>query len=75
MANKLDILARDNEILKLKLELQLTKTNLAISEKAIEVSYHQQKENSTPADWIYHISKDEYIQHIKTEAKRRLTND
>lgn len=40
------------------------KQQLALTEKALEKSYEYHKKHSTPADWIYHISKEEYVKEI-----------
>lgn len=43
---------------------KLLKDQLALTEKALEKSYEYHKQHSTPADWIYHISKEEYIKEM-----------
>ena len=40
------------------------KDQLALTEKALEKSYEYHKKHSTPADWIYHISKEEYVKEM-----------
>ena len=37
---------------------------IKVLEKALERCYEYHKKHSTPADWIYHISKEEYIKEM-----------
>lgn len=37
---------------------------IALAEKALEKSYEYHKKHSTPTDWVYHISKEEYVKEM-----------
>lgn len=50
-------------------EIKRLREQLALTEKAIIVAYKEHKKDSTPSNWIYHISKEEYLDYIKTKAK------
>lgn len=38
--------------------------------RAIEFIYNENKQSSTPKDWIYHVSKEEYMEHLKQLIKK-----
>ena len=50
-------------------------SQLTITEKALELACEEHKKDSTPAKWIYHVSKEEYIEHIKTKAKEMMKSE
>lgn len=51
------------------------KQQLALTEKALELACEEHKKDSTPAKWIYHISKEEYMEYIKTKAKEMMKSE
>ena len=52
------------EIEMLENENKQLEDKLALTEKALERCYEYHKTHSTPSDWIYHISKEEYIKEM-----------
>ena len=54
---------------------KLLQDQLALTEKALELACEEHKKDSTPANWVYHISRDEYIEHFKTKAKEMMKSE
>lgn len=48
---------------------------IEVLEKALELMYEKHKKDSGPENYIYHISKEEYINHIKTKAKEMMKSE
>ena len=51
------------------------KSQLTLTEKALELAYEEHKKDSTPANWVYHINKEEYMQYLETKAKEMMKSE